>query len=233
MCRTVHALLQTGICGIQMLVRVFMTIILMLENLIRMILQTLYNFISFMLQMISLIPICLVFLLTSRLKCFMCGGGGACPVARGGTCDCLMSFVAILILFLIFRATGVLDKLFYHIGYTKYRPQAVKFVPTPGDITECSRNESETTATYEITTTETTTTDTTEMKLYYEEETTTDAYYWFYYTLLGRDTTLSTTNGTTERTTKQRLRAGAHRRFRRPTKTRSTKKWTTVLYYLV
>lgn len=148
MCRTAHALLQTAICGIQMLVRVFMTVILMIENVIRMVLQTLYNFISFMLQMISLIPICIVFLLTARLKCFMCGGGGPCPVNRGGTCDCLMSFIAIVIIFFIFRATGVLDKIFYSLGYAKARPLAhTRFVPTPGDITECSRNDTESTST--------------------------------------------------------------------------------------
>ncbi|KAL0891934.1 hypothetical protein ABMA27_015175 [Loxostege sticticalis] len=145
MCRTVHAVLQTAICGIQMLVRVFMTVILMIENVIRMLLQTLYNFISFVLQMISLIPICIVFLLTARLKCFMCGGGGPCPVNRGGTCDCLMSLLAFVILFFIFRATGVLDKIFYSLGYAKARPPAAaRFVPTMGDITECSRNDTET-----------------------------------------------------------------------------------------
>lgn len=144
MCRTAHAVLQTVICGIQMLVRVFMTLILMLENVIRMILQTFYNFISFVLQMISLVPICVVFLLTARLKCFMCGGGGPCPVNRGGTCDCLMSLLAIIILFFIFRATGVLDKVFYNIGYAKAPTKVAKFVPTPGEITECSRNDSET-----------------------------------------------------------------------------------------
>ncbi|CAH2107063.1 unnamed protein product [Euphydryas editha] len=143
MCRTLHAVLQTAICGIQMLVRVFMTIILMIENLIRMILQTLYNFVSFVLQMLSLIPICVVFLLTARLKCFMCGGGGPCPVNRGGACDCVMSGLAILILFFIFRATGVLDKIFYSLGYTKARAPTYRFVPTPGDITECSRNDTD------------------------------------------------------------------------------------------
>ncbi|XP_026751422.1 uncharacterized protein LOC113511897 [Galleria mellonella] len=144
MCRTVHALLQTAICGIQMLVRVLMTIILMIENVIRMLLQTVYNFISFVLQMISLIPICFVFVLTSRLKCLMCGGGGPCPVNRGGTCDCLMSGLAIVILFFIFRATGILDKILYSLGYAKAKASiADTFVPTPGDITECSRNDTD------------------------------------------------------------------------------------------
>ncbi|CAB3243043.1 unnamed protein product [Arctia plantaginis] len=155
MCRTVHALLQTVICGVQMVVRVFMTVLLMIENVVRMVLQTMYNFISFMLQMISLIPICCVFLVTARLKCFVCGGGGPCPVNRGGTCDCLMSFFAILIIFFIFRATGVLDKIFYSLGYARAKPIAhTRYVPTPGDITECSRNDTDYTQLESTSTTE-------------------------------------------------------------------------------
>ncbi|PZC79275.1 hypothetical protein B5X24_HaOG216541 [Helicoverpa armigera] len=148
MCRTVHGVLQTVICGVQMLVRVVMTMILMIENVIRMVLQTLYNFISFLLQMISLIPICVVFMITARLKCFMCGGGGPCPVARGGICDAIMSCIAILIIFFIFRSTGVLDKIFYNLGYAKAKPTAhTRFIPTPGEITECSRNDTDSTST--------------------------------------------------------------------------------------
>nr|XP_034824501.1 uncharacterized protein LOC117982282 [Maniola hyperantus] len=174
MCRTVHAVLQIVICGVQMLVRVFMTIILMLENLIRMILQTLYNFISFLLQMLSLIPICVVFLVTARLKCLMCGGGGPCPVNRGGACDCLMSAVAIIILFFIFRATGVLDKIFYSLGYAKARPMVYRYVPTPGDITECSRNDTDYTDGDETSTTSVSVTEL--IQTFYEMETTTVFY---------------------------------------------------------
>lgn len=111
--------------------------------------------------MISLIPICCVFLLTARLKCFVCGGGGPCPVNRGGTCDCIMSFFAILIIFFIFRATGVLDKIFYALGYAKAKPVIyTRYIPTPGDITECSREE--TTLFYITTTFFTTTTEASE-----------------------------------------------------------------------
>uniref|UniRef100_A0A2A4J587 Uncharacterized protein n=1 Tax=Heliothis virescens TaxID=7102 RepID=A0A2A4J587_HELVI len=74
----------------------------------------------------------------------MCGGGGPCPVARGGACDAIMSCIAIAIIFFIFRASGVLDKIFYGLGYAKAKPTAhTRFVPTPGDITECSRNDTE------------------------------------------------------------------------------------------
>lgn len=140
MCRTVHNILSSVICMIQMFVRVVMTIFLMLENLIRMFLQTIYNTISFILQIISLLPICLVILLTARMKCFMCGGGGGCPTrsSGGGGCDCLMSLVALTILFLIFRATGVLDKIFYRLGYAK----AAQMRST-GPVTQCSRNDTE------------------------------------------------------------------------------------------
>nr|XP_032511360.1 uncharacterized protein LOC116765846 [Danaus plexippus plexippus] len=228
MCRTIHAVLQTAICGIQMLVRVFMTIILMIENLIRMILQTMYNFISFVLQMLSLIPICIVFLLTARLKCFMCGGGGPCPVNRGGACDCIMSAMAILIMFFIFRATGILDKIFYSLGYSKARPPVVKFVPTPGDITECSRNDTDytdesTTLTGTDSLTDLYTTTTTPVRFVNKltdttTQTNTQA------STIHRFVAQETTN---EDTTKENARV--YRRF--PSFPHNKRKWTTVLSF--
>lgn len=104
-----------------------MTILLMIENLIRMILQTIYNFISCILQTLSLIPICLVFLLTSRLKCCLCGGGGHCNAGRSG--NCIMSAFVILVVFLILRATGLLDKI---LGCAK--PTSL-YSPPPTDKT--------------------------------------------------------------------------------------------------
>lgn len=94
--------------------------------------------ISFVLQLLSLLPICCIVLLTSRLKCFMCGGGGGCATRSGGSCDCMMSFMAVVILFLIFRATGLLDKLFFKLGYAK----SAQGRPT-GGVTQCSRNDTE------------------------------------------------------------------------------------------
>lgn len=85
----------------------------------------------------SLLPICIVVLITSRMKCFMCGGGGGCPKSGGGGCDCLMTFMAIALLFFIFRATGVLDKIFYRLGYTKASLRLA------GDVTQCTRNDTE------------------------------------------------------------------------------------------
>lgn len=193
-----------------------MTVLLMIENVIRMVLQTMYNFISFMLQMISLIPICCVFLVTARLKCFVCGGGGPCPVNRGGTCDCLMSFFAILIIFFIFRATGVLDKIFYSLGYAKAKPIAhTRYVPTPGDITECSRNDTDYTTEPETTST------TEEYEHYYEvkilTETTTT-------TTIGTTSTISSPDSSSTQDTPGSPPPGWRR---------SNHNWTTVFYYLV
>lgn len=131
-------MLSAVICMIQMFVRVLMTVFLMVENLIRMFLQTIYNTLSFVLQIISLLPICCVILLTARMKCFMCGGGGGCPTKStgGGGCDCLMSLLALTILFFIFRATGVLDKIFFTLGYAKAPP-----LRSTGVYTQCSRND--------------------------------------------------------------------------------------------
>lgn len=135
MCRTVSSVLGSGLCAVQMLVRLFMTVLLLVEDVARMILQTVYNFISFMLQTISLLPLCCTFLVTTRLKCFACGGGGPCPLRSGGS-DCLMSLLAIALLVYVFRATGVLDKIFYAFGYVK-----VKLAELPRAIMEMMPDE--------------------------------------------------------------------------------------------
>lgn len=120
MCRVLHSIFQAVVCVIQMVLRVVTTVVLAVENMIRMILQTFYNFVSFALQLISLIPICFVFLLTARLKCFMCGSaGGGFNNGRGGICDCLIAIVAICLLYYILRATGNLDKILNEFGYVK------------------------------------------------------------------------------------------------------------------
>lgn len=156
----------------------------------------------------------------------MCGGGGPCPVNRGGTCDCLMSALAFVILFFIFRATGVLDKIFYSLGYSKTRPPApVQFIPTPGDITECSRNES----LFHVDT-ETTTDD--EIQFRTESNTwdmlyeTVDSNEYEYVS----DENNTDTTGTGRR----RLGKGKKRIKIRKNKPRNiTTTWTTVVYYLV
>ncbi|XP_026328877.1 uncharacterized protein LOC113236882 [Hyposmocoma kahamanoa] len=141
MCRTVLSLFQALICMLQLAIRIIMTIGLMTESLIRLVLQSIYNFLSFLFQLISLLPICCVFLVTSKIKCALFSGGGGCPAgARGGSCDCILSVAAILILLLIFRATGVLDKIFHRLGYDK---SFVVKHPT-GTVSECSRNMNDT-----------------------------------------------------------------------------------------
>lgn len=135
------SLFQALICMLQLVIRIIMTIGLMTESLIRLVLQSIYNFLSFLFQLISLLPICCVFLVTSKIKCALFSGGGGCPAgARGGSCDCILSVAAILILLLIFRATGVLDKIFHRLGYDK--SFVVKY-PT-GTVSECSRNMNDT-----------------------------------------------------------------------------------------
>lgn len=139
MCSTLHSVSQSCECLVQLFVRTFMTIALMIESLVRVILQTIYNLVSFIFQLISLLPICCVFLVTSKIKCSICGGGGGCAATRGGSCDCIVTIVTLIIVVLIFRATGILDKILYRLGYIK--PDSGKLLSDT--VTECSRNDTD------------------------------------------------------------------------------------------
>lgn len=58
-----------------------------------------------------------------------------------------MSILAIVIIYFIFRATGILDKIFYKLGYIKDNPKGLSdFFTIRSDITEHS-GETETTET--------------------------------------------------------------------------------------
>ncbi|KAJ8731810.1 hypothetical protein PYW08_014540 [Mythimna loreyi] len=117
MCRTCHAFLQTLICTCQMLIRIFMVFLMMIENLIRLCLNAVYNFFSLILQLISILPVCLVFILTSKLKCLMCSNScGTCPVQRNGSCDCIMSIITLIIIYYFIKSYGYDDKILAKLG---------------------------------------------------------------------------------------------------------------------
>ncbi|XP_013135713.1 PREDICTED: uncharacterized protein LOC106101131 [Papilio polytes] len=121
MCRTVQSLIQTVICALQMITRIFMTVLLMIENMIRMLLQSIYNFISTILQIISLIPICCIFMLTAKMRCLLCGGGGGgCGGGGGGGfVGCFLSALFFIFLFKALRSYGLADKFMARLGYSR------------------------------------------------------------------------------------------------------------------
>ncbi|XP_014364904.2 uncharacterized protein LOC106716003 [Papilio machaon] len=121
MCRTIQSLIQTIICALQMITRIFMTVLLMIENMIRMLLQSIYNFISTILQVISLIPICCIFMLTAKMRCLLCGGGGGgCGGGGGGGfVGCFLSVLFFIFLFKALRHYGLADKFLARMGYSR------------------------------------------------------------------------------------------------------------------
>lgn len=79
--------------------------------------QTIYNLLSFVTQTLSIIPICCVMVLTSKLRFLMCSGGGGGGATKNGTCDCVASTVMLVVVFYIFKEVGILDKMLLKIGY--------------------------------------------------------------------------------------------------------------------
>ncbi|XP_013177783.1 PREDICTED: uncharacterized protein LOC106125220 [Papilio xuthus] len=144
MCRTIQSLIQTVICALQMITRIFMTVLLMIENMIRMLLQSIYNFISTILQIISLIPICCIFMLTAKMRCLLCGGGGGgCGGGGGGGfVGCFLSVIFFIFLFKALRHYGLADKFMARLGYSrvwKYEGKTFTAPPSP-DFLKTSPN---------------------------------------------------------------------------------------------
>lgn len=107
----------------------------MLENLLRMILSSVYNALSLMLQLISILPICCVFLLTSKLKCLFCKG------SQRGSGDCALTFITLAVVFIILKLTGALDSIALAFGYTRAFGESGEMLPgalSPGGVSNTS-----------------------------------------------------------------------------------------------
>lgn len=94
--------------------RTLLTIITITENLIKLILQSLYTFISTIFQAISLLPMCLVFILTSNLR-GICFGGGL----FGSRSNPFLTIVLIVIILYLLLNGSFLESLLKKMGYTK------------------------------------------------------------------------------------------------------------------
>lgn len=96
--------------------RTFLSIIVNIENIIRLILQSIFNFLSSIFQAISLLPMCVVFILTSNVKGCFCGGGlNGCCRWCGST---FTVFLVITIMYLLYNG-GYIESILAKMGYTK------------------------------------------------------------------------------------------------------------------
>lgn len=119
MCQTILMFLHTIVCAFQMIVRMILTVLLMVENLIRMFLQSIYNFFSFFFQMLSLIPICCIFIITARCKSLICGCGGGCGSNNGAGCNCIIGILGMIFFYVLFDSLGMIDDIMKALGYTR------------------------------------------------------------------------------------------------------------------
>lgn len=96
-----------------------MTPLIMMHTLTRMLLYNVYNTLSMFCQMCSILPLCIVFMITSSLKCYLCKRSNICCVGTGQECPIVAALTLLLILYFVFKAFGALDWIFEVLGYVK------------------------------------------------------------------------------------------------------------------
>lgn len=107
------------LCIIESISDFVKSVFLMAYTLIQMLLYNVYGIISVFCQMCSVLPLCIVFIITSKLKCLLCNNTSICCTGAQGNCPLLMSLVMILVLYFVFYMFGALDSIFSLLGYVK------------------------------------------------------------------------------------------------------------------
>lgn len=105
-------------CCIEGTYRLCVTIFLMLDNIIRMFLFNTYDILTVCCQICSVIPILMVFILTTKLKCVICNRSNICA-AGYGQCPMIATLCFLVFLYYVFNAFNAVDPFFKMLGYVK------------------------------------------------------------------------------------------------------------------
>lgn len=87
-----------------MITRIFMTLLLAIEDIIRLLIQSVHYYVSTIVHAFSLIPVCLVFCCTKKCVCSnLCSSTGIhCNDASGCSCMLLIFFLVVIVLILYY-----------------------------------------------------------------------------------------------------------------------------------
>ena len=110
MCYTLYVPI---VCTLQTASRIIITILLATEDLIRMIIQTIHNYVSMCLQCIAILPMCMAFCCVNKCCHSHIFDTGCYP--RGHNCGCTLALlvvviIIIVVLFFVFSFEDVLEK---------------------------------------------------------------------------------------------------------------------------
>lgn len=117
------------ICILQGIYRIALILVLMFENIVRMFMFNIYNIISTFCQICSVLPICMVFIITSNLKCIICNRSNVCCAGSQGQCPILASLVTLVVLYFVLDALHILDPILKTLGYVSGHADKTKLHP--------------------------------------------------------------------------------------------------------
>lgn len=107
------------ICLLNSIIETLITVYLMIDGLIRMSLFNLYNILVVFCQICSVLPICMVFIITSKMKCLLCDRSNICCAGTQGQCPLLTSLCLLVALYFVLDHLGAVDPILSKIGYVK------------------------------------------------------------------------------------------------------------------
>lgn len=111
---------------LNMISEIILRILFFIENALVMMLQNIFNSINFCCQICSIIPVCCVFIITSKLRCFLSSNSGACSTGHDIGLSCVvMTILTLIVVLYILNATDYLDMMIDRFGYIpKSKPKS-------------------------------------------------------------------------------------------------------------
>lgn len=104
-------------CTLKAIARMFMTTVLATEAIFRKIIESVYNFISFVLQLVTFIPMMLFFCVAMKVRGLCTSCRFQKPLLSFIFCECLMSALFIALLIFTLSLSGHLDTILMYFRY--------------------------------------------------------------------------------------------------------------------
>lgn len=103
--------------AVNMVPQMILSLLCLIENVFMIIIQNIFNAINFCCQICSLIPVCCVFIITSKLRCFLSGNSSWKSGSEIGFSCFIMTILTMIVVFYLLDTNDYIDVMIDRIGY--------------------------------------------------------------------------------------------------------------------